>query len=331
MSDKLGMAVVGCGWIAEQHLRAIVAEPRLTLIATVDVDEDRAKASAEEFKAPRHYVDWRDAIQDDEVGGLIICLPHHLHAPVAVAAAQSGLHVLVEKPMAISLEEADRMIAAAEKQGVVLMIGQVLRKWDVNIRVKSLISEGRIGEPRRVVRRRLVRARLDKYPDNLPWARDPAMSGGWLLYGYGAHEIDIVPWFFDTQITSVYASGAKVNPHWNDFDELTIDQRFADGLTCTTILSLNAPVPEWDCVIIGDESSMLVTDRQIVFNPEERIDLDVRSWSDYMKDQMAEFATCAIENREPDASGKNVRATMAALEAARISAAQGQIVSTAAL
>lgn len=331
MSEKLGIAVIGCGWVASQHFKAIKANERLETVAVVDIDEARAKAASKESGARKYYTDWKDAIKDKDAAAIIICLPHNLHAEVAIAAAENGLHVLVEKPMAISLKETDRMIAAADKNGVMLMVGQVLRKWTVNERVKQFIAEGRIGEPRRLIRRRLMLSNPDKYPDNLLWARDPAKSGGWLLYGYGAHEIDTSLWYFNTHAVEVHALGAKVNPIWNDFDELTIDMRLANGVVCTEIFSMNTSIPVWDCFIIGTKGSMYITDTKIVFGPEEQIDVKGCAWTAATIKQTAEFVSSILDKREPDASGRNVRATMAALEAAKISLGNGSIINTSAI
>ena len=331
MKDKIGVAVIGCGWIAQQHLKGIAADKRLEAVAVVDINEERAGTVAKEFGVRKFYPDWKDALNDKEIAAVIICLPHNLHAEVTIAAAGKGIHVLVEKPMAISLKEVDSMIAAADSNGVTLMVGQVLRKWTVYKKAKEMITAGRIGTPCRVIRRRLMASRPDKYPDNLPWARDPAKSGGWLLYGYGAHEIDLLLWLFNTHAVEMYALGAKVNPIWNDFDEITIDMRLANGVVCTGIFSMNVPVPAWDCSIIGTKGSMHIADAKIILGTEERIDVNDNAWTTATMEQMEEFATSIVKKCEPDASGRSVRKTMAALEAARTSLNEGSIVDASAL
>ena len=89
---------------------------------------------------------WTILLNDPEVEAVHVCSIHKVHAEQVVAAARAGKHVLVEKPMALSVAECDRMIDACEDAGVVLMVGQVMRHFPVNLKVKELIREGAIGE-----------------------------------------------------------------------------------------------------------------------------------------------------------------------------------------
>ncbi len=113
MEAPLRISVLGCGGIARVHLEAMRAVPAKTIV-TVDVDADRARQYAEKYGAERHGAQIEDALADD-VDAVIVCLPHHLHCEAAVAAAEKGKHILTEKPMALSLHEADTMIKAASR------------------------------------------------------------------------------------------------------------------------------------------------------------------------------------------------------------------------
>jgi UDP-N-acetylglucosamine 3-dehydrogenase len=318
MVSDLRLAVIGCGGIARAHLevmRALPARP----VMTVDVDESRARQYADEYAALRHSTRIEDAF-DDDVDAVIVCLPHHLHRDAVVAAAEHGKHVLTEKPMAISLQEADAMIEAAEKNRVCLMVGQVLRFRRANVLARQLIREGRIGEPRNVIRRRL--SRTTEF--HAEWARDPAKAGGWLLYGYGSHEVDMILWLFDTHATRVYAQGRRNNPYWNDVDELSLQMELANGTMASLNHSLNSASEAWDTILTGTAGSMYVANERIVLNEEE---MEV-PMGPAMERQLREFVDAIAGGREPEASGANVRRTMQALEAAKLSLTSGQVVST---
>jgi len=321
MSSQLRVAVLGCGGIASAHLNAMKNLPAIP-IAMVDIDESRARQYAGEYGADRYHTDIKDALTDD-VDAVIVCLPHYLHVGAVVAAAESGKHVLTEKPMAISLKETDDMIEAAQRNSVTLMVGQVLRFREANVRAKELIKEGKIGEPRNMIRRRLSRS-LEFHSE---WARDPAKAGGWLLYGYGSHEVDMMLWLFDTHAQRVYAQARKNNPYWNDYDEISIQMELANGMMGTLNHSLNCVAGAWDTFITGTEASMYINNQQIIIDG-EKIDVPM---GPAMELQLKEFIDAIREGREPEASGANVRKTMQALEAAKLSIAKGQIIETESL
>ena len=318
MDSQLGIAIIGCGGIARGHLNAMKNLPARP-VAMVDINEASARQYAEEYGADRYHTDIKDALTED-VDAVIVCLPHYLHVGAVVAAAESGKHVLTEKPMAISLKEADDMIDAAGKNGVTLMVGQVLRFRQGNIEVRRLIREGKIGEPRNIIRRRLSKSGEFRSE----WARDPAKAGGWVLYGYGAHEVDMMLWLFDTHAKKVFAQARKNNPYWNDYDEISIQMELANGVIATLNHSLNCISGAWDTFVTGTENSMYITSDQIVMDG-EKMNIPMGA---AMEDQLQEFIDAIHEGREPEASGVNVRRTMQALEAAKLSIASGQIIDT---
>jgi predicted dehydrogenase len=318
VESELRIAVIGCGGIARAHLEAMRTVPA-TPVVTVDIDASRARQYADEYSAERHGTRIEDALASD-VDAVVVCLPHHLHRDAVVAAAEAGKHVLTEKPMAISLQEADDMIDAAARNRVCLMVGQVLRFRQANVVAQQLIREGRIGQPYNVIRRRLSRSQTF----HADWARDPAKTGGWVLYGYGSHEVDMILWLLDTHAAHVYAQGQAVNPYWNDIDELSLQMELATGAMASLNHSLNTSPGAWDTTIIGTEGSMFVANERIVLDGEE-MDLPM---GPAMERQLCEFVDAIAEGREPRASGADVRRTMQALEAAKRSLASGDIVST---
>ena len=320
MASELRIAIIGCGGIAQGHLGAMENLPARP-VAMVDVDESRAQQCAQKYGADRYHTDIKDALTDD-VDAVIVCLPHYLHIGAVVAAAESGKHVLTEKPMAISLKEADDMINAARNSGVTLMVGQVLRFRECNVEVKRLIAEGEIGEPRNIIRRRLSRSGEFRSE----WARDPVKAGGWVLYGYGSHEVDMILWLFDTHAKSVFAQARKNNPYWNDYDEISIQMELANGAIATMNHSLNCDVGAWDTFITGTEASMYVTSDQILIDG-KKTDVPMGS-AGGMELQLQEFIDAVREGRKPEASGVNVRRTMQALEAAKLFIASGQVINT---
>ncbi len=314
MADEpLGIATIGAGGIAGAHLKALAGIPEARLVAVADIDAERARARVEEFGGDRWFTDYADAIACPGVDAVIICLPHSLHREAVEVAARAGKHILVEKPMATTLADADAMVRAADAAGITLMVGQVLRFRESNQRVREMIRAGKIGRPRSVIRRR-----LSWFRDWVPWSRDPRICGGIALYGFGSHEIDTVLWLQDTHATRVYAEGEKINPVWQDYDEVSVQMRLANGCVFSLQHSLNTKHGAYDCLIVGDEGTLFLTTESIELNGETTsVPLPAGGG---MTEQLREFVAAVREGREPEASGRQVRdTTMAALEAARLS------------
>ena len=323
--DRIGIGAIGCGGIASGHLPAYREVEGLETVAVCDIDEQVARGRAEEFDVPAVYTDWRELLADERVDAVSVLLPHHLHRDVAVAAAQAGKHVLTEKPMATSLGEADDMIAAADAAGVVLMVGQILRFRPANIKARELIRDGAIGEVRNVLRRRLGKSGEFRSE----WARKPEEAGGWVLYGFGAHEVDMILWLNDGEAETVYAQARVNNDYWNDYDEITVQMSLVDGPIATYQHSLNTPFGAWECMVIGTEDAMLVDSGQIRF-ADHVIEAPLDSPASWQA-QVGEFVRAIREGDEPEASGRNVRKTMAALEAAKLSIRDGVAIDASAL
>jgi UDP-N-acetyl-2-amino-2-deoxyglucuronate dehydrogenase len=122
--QKLGVGVIGCGGISSAHLQAYRAlTEECEVIAVCDVNEAAARRRAAEFEVPHVHADYRELLADDRIQVVSVCMPHFLHAPVSIAAARAGKHVICEKPMALTVGECHEMVAAARENGVRLTVG----------------------------------------------------------------------------------------------------------------------------------------------------------------------------------------------------------------
>ena len=321
----LRIGLIGCGGIAQSHLKALQSLPEFEVVAAADVDLSRAQQAAADYGIPQALDSYTAMLQGD-LDAVSICLPHHLHREATVAALQAGKHVLCEKPMATTLADADAMIAAAEAADRTLMIGQVLRFRPANQRAREIILDDGIGEVRQVIRRRYGFSK--DYP-RAPWSADPAKAGGWALYGFGSHEADAILYLTDSEATTVYARGEINNPHWGDADEISILFGLSRGGFATELHTLNCPWGAWDCIITGTEGALNIQSAELHHN-DQHYDLPLPP-DGGMADQFREFGAAIAEGREPVASGRNVRRTMALLEAAKLSMQTGQIVDAQAL
>lgn len=143
---SLKVAVIGCGSIAKhRHLPEHDANENVEIVAVCDIVQERADEAAATYQA-KAYTNYKTLLKEENVDAVSVCLPNYLHAPVSIDALNAGAHVLCEKPMATSIEEADKMIEAAERNGKKLMIGHNQRFVTSHQKARELIASGAIGK-----------------------------------------------------------------------------------------------------------------------------------------------------------------------------------------
>lgn len=145
--STLGVAIIGAGSMGRAHAARYANVQGAKLRIIVDMDDDRARTLQEEVGIPERATDYREVLKRDDIDIVDICLPTWLHEDVAVEAAQAGKHVLVEKPMALSVESAQRMTEAANQSGVLLMVAQCRRYSNDWLKVRELVQAGVLGRP----------------------------------------------------------------------------------------------------------------------------------------------------------------------------------------
>ncbi len=191
MAEPVRVALIGCGGIATAHLRGYQALPELgRVVVACDTDAAAADRRAAETGAAA-TTDIAVALSRPDVEAVDLCLPHDLHEPVARAAAAASKHVLVEKPIARNLAEADRMIAACRAAGVHLMVAHCQRFSADRQTAKRLVDEGALG---RIYLMRTDHNQWVDYPAG-HWINDAAKLGGGGIAGSGVHHLDILRWF----------------------------------------------------------------------------------------------------------------------------------------
>lgn len=143
---KIRVAVIGCGSIAKhRHLIEYNNNPHVEIVAVCDINEARVKETAEKYHA-KAYTSYEALLESENIDAVSVCLPNYLHAPVSIAALNAGAHVLCEKPMATSREEAEQMIEAAERNNKKLMIGHNQRFVSSHQKARKLIEQGEVGK-----------------------------------------------------------------------------------------------------------------------------------------------------------------------------------------
>lgn len=190
---KLRFGIIGCGAIGPTHAGAIRQIADAELVAVADRDTNRAEEMARKFEVTRVYDSDRALLADPEIDAVCLCTPSGVHGEGAVAALEAGKHVIVEKPMEVSLEACDRMIAAEDATGKKLAVISQHRFDAATLLVKEAIDNGKIG--------RLVLAdaqvkwwRTQGYYDSGDWRGTWALDGGGALMNQGVHTVDLLQW-----------------------------------------------------------------------------------------------------------------------------------------
>jgi len=235
MPEPLRMAIVGCGWAGQRHARAC-RQAGIAVRWAIDLDPRRAEEVCALCPGARAAQDYVRAFDDPQVDAVDVCLPHALHASVAVDAANVGKHVLCEKPIAATLDEADRMIEAATRAGVVLMVAENVRYHPTYLKVRDLLRDGVIGQPALLQMTR--RAYLCRsFLEDRPWFLDARMAAGGIMMSGGIHDFEAMRMLIG-EIERVYAYRARQRFAEMEGDDTSVALvRFCDGTVGTLVES----------------------------------------------------------------------------------------------
>ncbi len=188
MTVRVG--IVGSGFVASLHAQALQQVPDTEIVAAASPNAEHVWVFARTFGIRHAFVDYKDMLEGDLVDAITVACPNDLHASVTLAAAAAGKHVLVDKPLALSLSQCDHMIQACRDKGVILMYGENLCFAPKYVRLKQLVEEGALGEVY------YVRQLQCHYGPHSAWFWDVESSGGGALMDMGCHSIAFCRWVF---------------------------------------------------------------------------------------------------------------------------------------
>jgi len=192
--DRVRLAIVGCGNISQLNAPGYLQHPRCDVVALCDTDSERAKRRAREWSiTPRIYTDLAQVLDDRAVDAVELLTPTWLHAEQVVAALEAGKHVSCQKPLAVSVAEADRIAAAVARARTTFRVTENFLYYPPIVKAKELLDAGVIGEPS-LVRIHTTRVQhvtgqaMEVDPDAMVWRRDRGRNPGGPLYDDGVHK-----------------------------------------------------------------------------------------------------------------------------------------------
>jgi len=231
---KLKVGCIGCGKIARVlHLNEYSLNPEADIIALCDTDNERLTFCADRFGVKKTYSDYKKMLAEEKLDAVSVCLPNYLHHPVTMAALKTGVNVLVEKPMALSSDQAAEMIATARENKKLLMVSQTQRFSPVHRKAKEVMDSGIMG-------RILHVATSFGHPGPegwSPWGKwffDKAEAGYGPMADLGIHKADLVRYLTGKEVAEVNGFYTRSEKEIGDVEDNFVSSlRFTDGTVGT--------------------------------------------------------------------------------------------------
>jgi len=289
--DRIRIAVVGCGFWGRNHLRVFSELPSAELVAAVDIDPERARFAEEKYGA-KGYTDLEEMLGKERVDAVTICTPSITHAEVALKVIRAGKHVLVEKPMTSTTEEAVKLIEEAERQQIFLMVGHIERFNPAVERVKRFIDEGGIGEVVLISCRRVSR-----------WPIRIGDVG--VVKDLAIHDIDISRYITGRNPVEVYAVAGRIHHRYEDYANIIL--RFGERPTAFIEANWLTPFKVRKLTVTGSDGMITmdyISQEVTVANSSGKRELDVVH-EEPLKRELSHFVDVVAGRAEPLINGRD--------------------------
>jgi predicted dehydrogenase len=329
---EFNVAIVGCGAVAEWHAERGYGNLKdlVRLAVVCDTRRDRAEALAGPTGA-RAVTDLAEVLADPAINGVDLCVPHHLHAPLALRALAAGKHVLVEKPIATSVEDAERMVALADERGLALSVSEQYPFSAPFRKARELIQEGAIGK--------LVTIRTHRvgYLDGIwmrdGWRQNADIAGGGMLLDQGCHYTSIAR-MLAGDVESVAAFVANTRTDWVGDDTATLILRFKSGLIGEALYCWGTKTSDVgaECYVYGERGHLRVNSGPpglVLYRPDlpngEQVVLDRSDDLSVFARIAEDWVLSAVGQRSPTMPGREGLADLKVVMAAYKSAKSGRV------
>ncbi|MCC6143660.1 MAG: Gfo/Idh/MocA family oxidoreductase, partial [Candidatus Hydrogenedentes bacterium] len=236
MVDSFGIGIIGAGFMGQTYARAIATQVMGAEVAAVACGS-RAPELAQEYGVPA-CASLEELLARGDVHAVCIATPHAQHGPQALAAAEAGKHLIIDKPMATTVEACDAILAACSAHKLRCDITYTQRERTCNIETKRLLDSGELGALRTMHNIQVVPNGMKTTPK---WQLAPENVG--ILMGHGIHNIDQVCWFTGQEVRKVFAKVRNFDPAYKVDSTSDLILTLEDGTVCTIFCSFEVPAP----------------------------------------------------------------------------------------
>jgi predicted dehydrogenase len=326
--ETVGVAVIGAGMMGAGHAACVAQSDRAQLLAVADVDLGRAQELADRFGAAACR-DYSEILARRDLDAVVVCTPDWAHLQVCLDAAGAGKHILVEKPLAMTVAECDEIISASDAAEVVLMVGHILRFDPRYVAARAAVCSGEIGTVSYLYARRSNTV------------LQPRRFGGrtTVLHYLAVHDVDWMLWAMDEPVTRVHAvASRKVLEDLKVDDVVFLMMQFATGAVgCVeagwarpehTPFDLDADlevVGTLGAIHIDTPNSGVLVEAERVRRVDTTYGFGVAGRTGgALRDEVEHFLECVQERRTPLIDGRQARSAVAVVTAAAESARTGQ-------
>lgn len=333
MPDNIRFGIIGCGEIAVQTCQGIASAPNASIAMLMDARPEVLRDLSEFYSAPT-TTSVEQVIANPEVDAVYIATPHYLHAPIGIKAAQAGKHVLVEKPIATTLEDADALIAACREQGVKLGVAFLAQGDAAMNAARDLIRAGAIGE--------IISVRYTALGDkpetywhggytqrvHTDWRTSKAQAGGGILIMNIVHDLNTVRYVTGLEVQRVYAEYDTLMTPVEVEDVIGVVLRYTNGAVGVIQAGSSmrgrahqdAPGPR----IYGSKGQIILSDRPLIYMVEPFEGRAPHTWGEIAfsglagdrQQMISRFANAILTDAEPPVSGLDGRKALEIIVAA---------------
>ena len=254
--NKIRWGVIGAGGIAERRtIPGMMKCENAELVAVMEIDPERAEACRAKWGCKKAYTSEAELLADPEIDAVYIASPVAFHAKQAMAAADAGKHILMEKPIAMSSEEGQQVVDYCEKKGVKIAAGLMMRFGAYVQAMKQAVAEGKIGKP--------VSGYAQFtcwYPDTPgAWRQSKKIAGGGAMMDMGVHCIDLMQYILGTTVKEVAAFHDTISFQYEVEDSSMVMLRMENGCQCVVQSNFNIPddASLWRIELFGDQGRLI--------------------------------------------------------------------------
>jgi predicted dehydrogenase len=325
---KIRIGIIGCGKVAERfHIPGYVQLGHAEVAAVCDTDLANARAVASLFNVPVIFNDYRHLLKLDDIKAVSVCTPNYLHCRMACDAIRAGRHVLVEKPMATSMAEVRRMLAAARTARRILMVSQNHRFFAINKAARDFVAAGRLGDVY-AFRGRVGARGPEFWSPQGKWFFDRRQAFGGALADTGIHLIDLLRWISGKNVRTVAAFTKTLRKKCAVDDNASVIVTCTDGALGTIEVSWTQNPGELTYCLYGDRGTLINDNYQkLTFHAKDTASREL-SVPKRLKEPTpyAHFVNCILNRRKPIIDGAEAAKSHEILFAAYKSAASGRAV-----